>query len=183
VCGGAWGRGASRVGEKIRQGLDLEHWAAFQRSFEDLERLTAEVGSGRLGEGEPPATIVTLSGDVHHAYLMEVGFPRGAGVKSSVFQAVCSPFRNPLNRRERLTIRLAGTRGMELAAHALAKAAGVREPGIRWRLAGGREPWFDNQVGTIELEGRRARLFVEKTIPDEEDDPSLETVINCWLAD
>jgi hypothetical protein len=183
VCGGAWGRSASRVGEKIRQGLDLEHWAAFQRSFEDLERLTAEVGSGRRTEGEPPATIVTLSGDVHHAYLMEVGFPRDAGVKSSVYQAVCSPFRNPLNRRERLTIRLAGTRGMDLAAHALAKAAGVREPGIRWRLAGGQEPWFDNQVGTIELEGRRARLFVEKTIPDGEGDPSLETVINCWLAD
>jgi hypothetical protein len=38
-------------------------------------------------------------------------------------------------------------------------------------------------VGTIELDGRRARLFVEKTVPDGDGDPSLETVINCWLAD
>jgi hypothetical protein len=29
VCGGAWGSGAARLGEKLRQGLDLEHWAAF----------------------------------------------------------------------------------------------------------------------------------------------------------
>ena len=44
----------------------------------------------------PPATILTLSGDVHHAYLAEVGYPRGAGVQSAIYQAVCSPFRNPL---------------------------------------------------------------------------------------
>jgi hypothetical protein len=183
VCRGAWGRGAARLGEKIRQGLDLEHWAAFERSFEDLEQLVGEVGSGRLGEGQPPATIVTLSGDVHHAYLMEVGYPREAGMKSAVYQAVCSPFRNPLNRHERLTIRLAASRGMAALTHALARAAGVREPGIRWRLSGGRKPWFDNQVGTLELHGRRARLEVEKTVPSEDADPSLETVINTWLAD
>jgi hypothetical protein len=53
---------------------------------------------------------------------------------------------------------------------------------MRWRLAEGREPWFDNQVGTLELEGRRARLRMEKTVPDDWDDPSLETVIDSWLA-
>jgi hypothetical protein len=181
VCGGAWGEQAAGLGEKIRQGLDLEHWSAFERSFEHLERLVKAVGAGE--HGNPPATIVALSGDVHHAYLMEAGFRRAAGVRSAVFQAVCSPFRNPLDRHERAAIKVAASRPAGIAAHALARSAGVREPDMRWRLAGGREPWFDNQVGTLELHGRRARLTVEKTVPNDHDEPRLETVIDSWLAD
>ena len=29
VCDGVWGALAARLGEKMRQGIDLEHWAAF----------------------------------------------------------------------------------------------------------------------------------------------------------
>jgi hypothetical protein len=114
---------------------------------------------------------------------MEAGFRRAAGVRSAVFQAVCSPFRNPLDRHERAAIKVAASRPAGIAAHALARSAGVREPDMRWRLAGGREPWFDNQVGTLELHGRRARLTVEKTVPNDHDEPRLETVIDSWLAD
>jgi PhoD-like phosphatase len=181
VCGGAWGRLARGPGERIRQGLDLEHWAAFQRSFEQLERLVTSVGSGE--RGTPPATIVALSGDVHHAYLMEAAFPRYAGIRSAVFQAVCSPFRNPLDRHERAAIRVMASRPAREVAKLLARSAGVREPEMRWRLSGGRRPWFDNQVGTLVLDGRRARLLVEKTIPDDWVEPSLETVVDRWLAD
>jgi hypothetical protein len=179
VCGGAYGKQAAKLGEKLRQGLDLEHWAAFERSFEHLERLVRRVGS----EGNPPATIVALSGDVHHAYLMEAGFRREDKVQSAVFQAVCSPFRNPLDRHERATIRFAATKTAELLTRALARTAGVREPEMRWRLAGGREPWFDNQVGTLELEGRRAKLIIEKTVPNDDDEPLLDTALECCLAD
>jgi hypothetical protein len=104
-------------------------------------------------------------------------------VKSGVFQAVCSPFRNPLDRHERAAIRMAASRPPAIVTHALARTAGVREPDMRWRLAHGREPWFDNQVGTLELHGRKARLVIEKTVPSEDADPSLETVIESWLAD
>jgi hypothetical protein len=45
VCSGAWGGLAARVGERIRQGIDLEHWPAFHDSFARLVRLMAEVGS------------------------------------------------------------------------------------------------------------------------------------------
>ena len=83
------------MGEKIRQGADLEHWAAFGDSFESMCRHIREVGTGQ--HGEPPATIVALSGDVHHAYLAEVAYRRGTGMRSQVWQAVCSPFRNPLD--------------------------------------------------------------------------------------
>jgi len=46
VCDGAWGKRWMRWGEKIRQGADLEHWAAFRLSFVRLMRLVEEVGSG-----------------------------------------------------------------------------------------------------------------------------------------
>jgi hypothetical protein len=37
---------------------------------------------------------------------------------------------------------------------------------IGWRLAHD-EPWFNNQVAMLELEGRRAIFRLEKALPDE----------------
>ena len=52
VAGGAWGKAAATLGEKIRQGADLEHWAAFRNSFDDLVELLTEVADAeRLGLG------------------------------------------------------------------------------------------------------------------------------------
>ena len=55
--------------------------------------------------GPTPASISVLSGDVHHAYLAEVDLRER--VDSKVWQAVCSPFRNPLDEREKRAIRIA----------------------------------------------------------------------------
>ena len=127
VCDGAWGSLFARLGEKIRQGLDLEHWGAFQHSFRQLTGLFADVGAGK--RGAPPATIITLGGDIHHAYLAEVGFRRGSGVQSAVWQAVCSPYRNPLDKRERRMAQLADTRGVGADREgALARGGGRRPP-------------------------------------------------------
>jgi len=176
VCDGAWGSFAARMGEKIRQGLDLEHWGAFQHSFRQLTGLFAEVGAGK--RGAPPATIITLGGDIHHAYLAEVGFRRGSGVKSAVWQAVCSPYRNPLDKRERRAAQLADTRGVGVIAKALARAAGVTRTNVRWRLV--EEPTFDNQIGTLTFDGRNASMRLEKATPGEP--PTLETSLEHKLA-
>ena len=104
MCDGAWGRLAARLCEKLRRAEDFDHWASFGKSFRRLFRLLREVG--RRQRDRPPASIVLLSGDVHHAYLAEVGFPRGSNVESHVYQAVCSPYRNPLGNWERRAIRL-----------------------------------------------------------------------------
>ena len=77
ICDGAWGTTASRVGERIRQGLDLEHWAAFRDSLRRLEGLLEDVASGRHGAGTAPASTVLMCGDVHHAYLARVHFNSG----------------------------------------------------------------------------------------------------------
>jgi hypothetical protein len=108
---------------------------------------------------------------VHHAYLAEAGFPRAAGVRSAVVQAVCSPIRNPLNQRERRMLRGALSTPARLAARALARAAGVREAPVRWRFP--EEPTFDNQIATLSLDGRAARLRIERTDPGEWQDPRL----------
>jgi hypothetical protein len=178
VCGGAWGRWATGWGEKLRRALDLEHWAAFNFSFRRLEKVLTEVATGKRGRA--PATILGLGGDVHHAYLAEVAFRREEGAQSAVYQAVCSPFRNPLDRHERLTVRIGDSWGGELIAHALARAAGVPEPEIRWRLV--QRPTFDNQFATLELDGRSALLRIERTERDDPDDHHIATSLERRLA-
>ena len=180
VCEGAWGGRAAALGEKLRRAADFDHWAAFQDSFERLELLLREIGGGE--RGRPPASIVVLSGDVHHAYLAEVAFRRDAEVRSAVYQAVCSPFRNALDAHERQLIRFGLTRTGHAIGRALARAAGARDPDVRWRLVEG--PFFDNQVATITLDGRAARMKLEKTVGDPDTDRrSLQTVFERRLAD
>ncbi len=178
VCDGAWGSGAARLGEKVRQAIDLEHWPAFGESFERLAGLIEAVGAGH--HGEAPASIVVLSGDVHHAYLAEVGFKRGGGVTSSVYQAVCSPFRNPLDRHEQMAIRFAASKTGEALGRALARSARAPDPPIRWRFTN--KPFFNNQVATLELDGRRARLSIDKATVGDEHEPTLECVLERDLA-
>ncbi|MEJ7788655.1 MAG: alkaline phosphatase D family protein [Thermoleophilaceae bacterium] len=184
VCGGAWGSRAAKVGEKIRQGLDLEHWGAFNRSFDRLAELQRRVAAGELGT--PPASIVTLSGDVHHAYLSEVAYPRGSGVQSNVYQAVCSPLRNPLDDKERRVINFMMTKPAFAIARALSRAAGVESEPVRWRMVG-EGPFFDNQVASLELEGRSLDFRIEKAEHDDDDvngpgEPKLECVFEHKIA-
>jgi hypothetical protein len=179
VCNGTWGTLAAAVGERVREGLDLEHWAAFGMSLERMMELVRVVGSGE--NGTPPASIVALSGDVHHAYLAEVCFPRGTGMRSAVYQATCSPFRNPLDDHERRGVRVLWGNAGTLVGKLLARAAGVGDPPVRWRSTHD-EPFFDNQVCFIELDGRRARLWLQKTVPGENDGYALETVFERELA-
>ena len=179
VAGGAWGERGKRLGERARRAGDLEHWAAFQRSFAQLRELQRSIATGE--RGEPPASIVTLSGDVHHSYLFEVEFPRDAAVRSAVWQAVCSPYRNPLDSRERQAIRLGMSRPFATCARALARSAGVKDPGIRWRLTGG-GPWFDNQVASLLIDGRQMRMRLDKAVPVDTREARLERVLDHRLA-
>ena len=179
VCRGVWGRFAARLGESVRQALDLEHWAAFDDSFDGLARLLRHVGAGERSEGAPPASMILLSGDVHHGYLAEMDL--GDGVQSAAYQAVCSPLRNPLGVPERLALSAGWTRNGERMGKTLARLAGVEEPPVRWRLTH-EEPWFENHVSTLVLRGRQATLKVEKTTSEDEGEPRLYTILERRLA-
>ena len=179
LCAGAWGKPVARVAERVRQALDLEHWAAFQTSFHRLLELVREVGAGRRGPA--PATITFLGGDVHQGYLHEVAFRASAGVSSAVHQAVCSPVRNPLSHKERALLRL-GHRSAVLgrALRRLAKRVGVLDPEAGWRLV--QPPTFDNQIATLRLDGRSASLRIEHTKPGDGSDATLETSLRRKLS-
>ncbi len=178
VCAGAWGGLAAKAGERMRRAADFDHWGAFGESFNRLAELLREVGSRE----KAPASITLLSGDVHHAYLAEVGFARGSGVRSTVTQAVCSPFRNALDSRERLAMRAMISKPAAALTRALARAAGVPDPPIRWRFVQG--PYFDNQTGTLVLDGREATAVLDKTVHDDsvEGGARLERVYERRLA-
>jgi hypothetical protein len=179
ICDGSLGRPAARFGEFMRQLLDLEHWPAFHASFTDLTTLLRSVASGERSDGKPPASVVVLSGDVHHGYLAKATL--GDGAHSPVYQAVGSPLRNPLGAPERLFMRAGWTSPVERFGRWLARLSGVTEPPVRWRLDH-RAPWFDNHVSTIRLSGRRATLRVEKTTAEDAGDPHLEKLLERELT-
>jgi PhoD-like phosphatase len=177
VCQGAWGRWATGWSEKLRRALDLEHWAAFQPSFHRFISLVADVGSGRLGAA--PASVVMLGGDVHQAYLEHVGFRLARGVRSAVYQAVCSPFRNQLERKQRNLVGIARrSRVVGWLARALARSAGVDDPEVRWRVE--QPPTWRNQLGWLEIDGRRLAITIETTPADHR--PALEVSLHKQIA-
>jgi hypothetical protein len=177
VCDGAWGRAFARAGERLRRAVDLEHWAAFGRSFADFERLLAGLAAG--GYGGAPASVTVVSGDIHHSYLASVDLRAEASTRTAVYQAVCSPIHNVLPRSMRRGQRLATSRAGELAGVALARLAGVGKPGIRWRITHG--PWFDNMLAALEFDGDGARIRFDRAATDESGNPRLQPVCETPL--
>src|SRR6478735_2463403 len=156
VCDGAWGALAGRLGERLRRSVDLEHWAAYQRSFRRLTELLRSVG----GRDEAPATITILSGDVHTSYVASVDLGAGSDA-SRVHQVVCSPFRNPLSPSERRVVRITGSRPAAFVFSALARASGVQRPDAAWTIASRRT--FHNSIGELSLERRRAHVTLYRS--------------------
>jgi hypothetical protein len=175
VSSGAWGRRFARSGERIRQGLDLEHWAAFEQSFRRVADMVIEVADGNRGWA--PANIVFLSGDVHHSYVAEV--ERSAG--SRVLQTVCSPIRNPMPRRARSATRAASHRASGWLTSLAVRAARVPAPPISWSITHG--PWFDNCLAALEIQGRDMHLSWETAqLQDGNPDrPTLRTIHEMQL--
>ncbi len=165
----------ARFGEWARQEVDLEHWAAFQRTFQAVADLVTEVADGRRGDA--PQTVTFLGGDVHHSYVSEVKRRRG----SRVVQAVCSPIRNPLPRFFRFLTAAAGLRRR--------RADGARGGPLRtcpcaalpWRRLAG--PWFDNAIATLEDHDDGLLLRWDKgVVGDDPQESRLELVEERLIA-
>ncbi|MFI0819627.1 alkaline phosphatase D family protein [Streptomyces sp. NPDC021098] len=163
VCGGRRGARWARIGEDLRQRGDLEHWAAFPESFDALTDLIAEVGEGPGA----PATISVLSGDVHHAYIAEPDWSRWPRRPvSEVRQLTCSPVHNSIHASIRLGFRFGWSRAGRALGRFFTRHGRVPAPRLRWRKTGG--PWFGNQLMTLTLEGRHARLRLDQAVQDPE---------------
>ena len=178
VCDGAWGRRFARVGERIRRAADLEHWAAFGASFTEFGQLLAGLATG--AHGAPPASVTVISGDIHHSYLAQVGFPAGTRSRSAVYQAVCSPIHNLLPESFRRTQKLATSRAGVLAGAALARLARVPRPQLSWRITRG--PWFRNMLCALEFDGRAARIRFAGTGQETPGSSGLEPLCETELS-
>jgi hypothetical protein len=185
LAGGTWGRRGAKVGEKLRQAVDLEHWAAFQETFAAVAEMTIQVAAGERGRA--PVSVSFLSGDVHHSYVSEARLARraarsGRTLTSAVLQAVCSPIRNPLSPKTRfataaLSYGVAGPLGRMVS-----KSTKVPDGPLRWTYVKG--PWFDNNLACLELEPRGVRMWwVKGEVVDNPGLPQLVKVADYRLGD
>ncbi|SFB40084.1 PhoD-like phosphatase [Amycolatopsis marina] len=146
-----------RWAERIRQAVDLEHWAAFRTSFDRLAALIARVSRADVH----PATISVLSGDVHHSYVAQAAFPDR--VRSAVHQLTCSPVHNMAPRVVRVPFRAGWSRTVTRLTRWLARRAGVPSLPVEWERRVG--PYFGNAIMTLDLYGRDAVAVLERAGP------------------
>ncbi|CUR59305.1 conserved hypothetical protein [metagenome] len=178
---GAWGDRGARAGERIRQTVDLEHWGAFQKSFQEVARQVMEVAAGERGRA--PSTVTFLSGDVHHSYVTEA-WPtdRGRRLQSTLLQAVCSPIRNPLSRNMRFATAVLSYGVAGPAGRLASRSARVPDPPLTWRYAEG--PWFDNNLACLQVSGRSLRMWwLTGKVVDDDARPRLAKVATYALDD
>ncbi|MEV0710163.1 alkaline phosphatase D family protein [Nocardia aurea] len=142
-----------RLGEKVRQAADLEHWPAFRASFEQLADLIHRIGTAPGA----PSTICVLSGDVHHSYAARAGYPDPT--ESDVLQLVCSPVHNDPPRYMRPAFALSWAKPLASALRWLADRRGISPDPVRWNKVSG--PHFGNSIGCLHITGRSARFTLE----------------------
>ena len=167
--------------EKFRRAADLEHWAAFRKSFDRLGELFQSVGRGdhATAGGRPPASICVLSGDVHHAYAAQAHF--STPVETPVYQLTCSPVHNYVPAAMKVAFRIAWSRAAERTTRFLLdRVAKVPRQELTWsRLAG---PFYGNEIATLFLDGRSARLVIEKAGLDPSGRAQLTPVVDLPLS-
>ncbi|MFJ7268283.1 alkaline phosphatase D family protein [Streptomyces sp. NPDC099050] len=168
LCRGERGPRWARIGENLRRRSDLEHWAAFPASFAMLSDLIEEVGTGPRA----PATVCVLSGDVHHAYVAEPRIPSTA----QVFQLTCSPVHNSIHTAVKWGFRLGWSRLGRWLGRGFSRHGRTGRPPLSWRRTGG--PFFGNQLMTLALSGRSARLRLDQARKG----PRLVTVLDRDLT-
>ncbi|MFI6682065.1 alkaline phosphatase D family protein [Streptomyces sp. NPDC050485] len=177
LCAGARGRRWARVGEVLRRRADLEHWAAFPASFGRLTELIARAGSGPGA----PASISVLSGDVHHAYVAQPFWPLSAPQPASrIAQLTCSPIHNSVPAPLRAGFRFGWSRLGRRLGRALARHGRAGRPVLGWRRTGG--PWFGDQLMTLTLRGRSARLRLDQARRGRKGPARLTTVMERLLT-
>jgi phosphodiesterase/alkaline phosphatase D-like protein len=178
---GAWGDRGGRLGERLRQVVDLEHWGAFQNSFQEVARQAMEVAAGQRGKA--PSTVTFLSGDVHHSYVSEArpahGGPR---LRSTILQAVCSPIRNPLSRNMRFATAVLSYGVAGPVGRLASRSTRVPDAPLTWTYAEG--PWFDNNLAFLRLNGPSLKMWwATGEVIDDHQRPRLAKVASYELDD
>jgi hypothetical protein len=177
LASGARGARRAKWSESLRRAADLEHWAAFQESFDALGDLIQQVANGDRGN-QPPASVCVLSGDVHHAYVARARFE--PPTKAPVYQLTCSPLHNYVPTAMKGAFRLAWSRAAERTVRrVLALAGPVPQPSFGWTCEAG--PFFGNELMTFTASSRDAQVEVARTTGTAEQ-PEFEAVARVGLS-
>ena len=130
VCAGAWGEWAAGLGRAHPARARPRALGRLQRVVPaDGAACSREVGSGSAGRRRRRSS--RIGGDVHHAYLAEVGFPARRGARERRLPGgLLAVSQRARSRTSAAIVRTAARRGAERVARALARAAGVPDPEI-----------------------------------------------------
>jgi phosphodiesterase/alkaline phosphatase D-like protein len=145
-----------RLGEKLRQAGDFEHWPAFYKSFVRLGEMIARIANHPDG----PSTISVLSGDVHHSYAARAEVDGVSPDGATVHQLVCSPVHNYVPLFMKPAFRLGWARPAAAVTRWWMRRHGVPLPPMTWTDVCG--PLFGNTIATVEINGRRADVIFEQ---------------------
>ena len=131
-------------------------------------------------DGRAPATICVLSGDVHHAYAAQAHYREP--LTSKVYQLTCSPLHNYVPGFMKVTFRISWNRLTERSVRfLLGRVSKVPPMTLEWkRLCG---PYFGDQIATLTMDGRSARVRFEQAGADPQEDGNLTTVSDLPLAE
>ena len=170
------GRLLGRFAERVRRAADLEHWAAFGRSFERLGAALVDVARGT--HGPAPASALVLSGDVHHAYAARLTRP--TGLAAPVHQLTVSPLHNQAPHPVRVGFRMGWSRWARTLTGVLGRLARVPVTGLQWEKEAG--PFFGNQIAELVLDGRAARFVLWRAEDDDIGGERLRQVADTRLS-
>ena len=178
VTDGAWGQRLSGLGEKVRIGANLDHWACFQRSYQEFEDLVIDVATGKCGPA--PDTLLLFGGDVHHCWVDEVSLPDDAPktAHEDLADGVLRSAQGTPRPTSESSCTLGHTRLVAALGRVLAKTTRVAKPRLRWRPV--TRPHFRNQIGTLEIAGGEVGVRIER-VHGRWRKPRMETVIEHKL--
>ena len=156
IAGGAWGPPGRWLGERVRQGIDLEHWPAFRNSFDAMVELL-----GALVQRTPaPRSILLLSGDVHFSYTSRVLLKDHPETPTHIHQLVQSPLRNALPWYASLAFRFFHRKIAARLFRPLARSAGVTDPRVTWEFDGPLS--FSNGLMMLDLTADAAHVAMDE---------------------
>jgi len=101
-------------------------------------------------------------------------------VPGAVYQLVCSPVHQEVPRSMRFGFRVGWSRPAELLGRLVCRLAGVPPLPLSWdRVAG---PFFGNQLATLTIDGRSARLAFECAAPVNEQTARMQPIAGVTLS-
>lgn len=153
LAGGAWGRQAGRLGEAVRRGLDLEHWAAFGDAFDRIIRLLHDVVAR-----DDVRDVVLLAGDVHYGAIDRATWP---DLDQPLWQVIASPLRQEVEVAVLRTLGVATSSIGRAVGRVLRASIGGRPPALSWEKVHG--PVLTNHLAVLDVEPGGVHVRVLET--------------------